>query len=184
MASQIIGRSNRLGSRKSISYVVPVIIIIVLIVAFVAGYYAGAGTSVVTQFQSTTVVSTSTVSVASENPTCVTLHNCPTSYVYIPYGASTGTGLSLNPQSITVIIGSNNSVTWENLDTVAQTLVGQNNLFNSGTIAPGASFSFTFTTAGTFTYSSPTYANVKGTVTVIESTATTSAIGSNPDDNY
>ena len=178
-------RSRRLGKRRSISFVVPLVIIIVLVIAFVAGYFAGSGTSTATSVETSTVASTHTVTGVAENPTCVTVQNCPSAYSYIQYGASQDSDdPGLYPSSMTVVIGINNTVTWQNEDSVTQTLVGANNLFNSGPLAPGATFSYTFTTAGTFTYSSPTYAWEKGTITVVQSTATTSAAGSNPDDNY
>jgi plastocyanin len=168
-------------AKSGISFIVVVIIVVVLVIAFAAGYFAGTGTGRVTQYQ--TVTQTTTTSAAPAlNPTCVTLGNCPESFVYIAYGASTSTSSAVNPGSITVMIGTNNTVTWENLDTISQTIVGQNNLFNSQSIAPGHSFSYTFTTPGTFTYSGG-YPSVKGTVTVLAA-ATTSAPGSNPDDNY
>jgi plastocyanin len=171
------------SSLQAISYVVPLIIVVVLIIAFAAGYFAGTGTGSVTKY--VTLTSTTTVSTsATLNPTCVTLGNCPSSYVYIAYGASKNTGgLVINPENITVIVGVNNTVTWENLDTVTQTITGANNLFTSPALAPGHSFSYTFTNTGTFGYSSPTYPWVKGFVTVLPA-LTTSAPGSNPNDNY
>lgn len=172
---------RRRSSKGAISYVVPLVIVIVLVIAFVAGYFAGTGTG------TTTSVVTSTISTAGTqvlSPTCVALGNCPSSYVYIQYGASQQSSVTgFNPSTITVVIGLNNSVTFENLDTVSQTIVGPNNL-NSGPLAPGASYTYTFTTVGTYTYSSPTYSWEKGTVNVVQSTASTSAPGSNPDDNY
>ncbi len=173
----------RLGGKRSISYIVPIVIVIVLIVAFAAGYLAGTGTgTTATQFQTVTYTTTK-ASATGASPTCVTLGNCPTAFVYIAYGASKDTGIELNPGNITVIIGVNNTVTWENLDTVSQTLAGTSS-FSTQTLAPGASFSYTYTTPGVYPYSSPTYSFEKGIVTVIQSTATTSAVGSNPDDNY
>ena len=169
------------GRRKgAIAYIVPLVIIVVLIIAFVAGYFAGTGGT------TSTVVSTVTNTGAMVlSPTCVALHNCPSSYVYLQYGASqASSGPGFNPSVITVIIGVNNTITFENLDTVSQTIVGANNLFSSGVLAPGASYTYTFSTVGTFTYSSPTYSWEKGTVNVVQSTASTSAPGSNPDDNY
>ena len=175
-------RPSRLGFKQSIAYVVVIVIIVVLILAFAAGYYAGAGTSV-TSVQTTTMVTTQTMTSSGLNVACVSTKSCASSTAYIAYGAHLNSGISLNPGNMTVVIGVNNTVTWVNLDTVSQTLVGANNLFNSGTLAPGATFSYTFTTVGVYSYSNPSYAWEKGTVTVAQSTATTSAIGSNPDDN-
>lgn len=173
--------NRRTNSKYGISIVVPVIIVIVLIIAFVAGYFAGTGTGSVTQYQ--TVTKTTTASATqSLNPTCVTLGNCPASFIYIAYGASKSTSPAVNPSSISVMIGGNNTVTWENLDTVTQTIVSQNNLFNPQSLAPGQSFTYTFSTPGTFTFAG-NYPSITGTVTVLAA-ATTSAPGSNPNDNY
>ena len=170
-----------MNSKYGVSIVLPVIIVIVLIIAFVAGYFAGTGTGSQTQYQTVTKTTTAS-SPHSLNPTCVTLGNCPSSYVYIAYGASKSSTPAVNPSSKTVMIGENNTVTWENLDTVSQTIVGQNNLFTSQSLAPGHSFSYTFTLPGTFTYSG-NYPSVSGTITLLAA-ATTSAPGSNPNDNY
>jgi plastocyanin len=175
-------KKSRLGPKQSIAYVVILVIIVVLILAFAAGYYAGTGTSA-TSVQTTTVMNTNTVSSSGVNVACVSTKTCPSSIVYFAFGAHLNSGTSLNPGDITVVIGVNNTVTWENLDTVAQTVVGGSGL-NSGSLAPGATYQFTFSTPGTFSYSNPAYSWEKGTVTVVQSTATTSAIGSNPDDNY
>lgn len=59
------------------------------------------------------------------------------------------TGFS--PVSITVAI--NDVVTWLNADTRNHALLGQSAGVNSGVIAPGASFAFKFTKAGTFSVS-------------------------------
>lgn len=182
LSKKINLRTRRQGSKRSISYVVPLVIVIVLVIAFAAGYLAGTSSSTATSTVSSTVTTTAQI---ENNPSCVTLHTCSSSYIYIANGASQQSyAPGFTPDAITVVIGINNSVTWQNLDTVSQTVVGANNLFTSPSLIPGATFSYTFTTPGTYTYSSPTYSWEKGTVTVVQSTASTSAVGSNPDDNY
>jgi predicted lipoprotein with Yx(FWY)xxD motif/plastocyanin len=67
-----------------------------------------------------------------------------------------GAGQSVNiqsfaftPPSLPVPVGT--KVTWTNNDSVAHTVTSDSGAFN-GSLAPGATFSFTFTQAGTFSY--------------------------------
>src|SRR5215204_4669749 len=72
---------------------------------------------------------------------------------------------AFNPVEITVPVGGN--VTWTNGDTVPHTATGQDrNALQSGTIAPGESFTQTFDTAGTYEYFCEFHANMKGTIVV------------------
>src|SRR5215204_3474625 len=72
---------------------------------------------------------------------------------------------AFNPPEITVPVGGN--VTWTNGDTVPHTATGQDrNALQSGTIAPGESFTQTFDTAGTYEYFCEFHANMKGTIVV------------------
>ena len=65
---------------------------------------------------------------------------------------------------ITVPVGT--TVVWTNDDTTAHTVTAADKSFDSGNMDQGASFSFTFTKAGTFSYVCTYHANMKGTVTV------------------
>lgn len=151
----------------------PVIIVIVLILAFAAGYFAGLGNT-----RTTTQVSTTTLTTTSrgiESPVCVSVGNCSETLVYIPYVAHFARYQTpLVPGNITVMIGVNNTVMWMNLDTVTHTLTGT--LFNES-LAPGETYTYTFTTQSVYVYSSPTYPWLEGTVTVVQPTGTTSVLG-------
>ncbi len=69
------------------------------------------------------------------------------------------------PNSITVPVGG--TITWTNHDTTAHTVTAQDRtVLQSGTIKPGASYTQTFTTAGTYTYFCEFHAGMKGTVIV------------------
>jgi len=57
---------------------------------------------------------------------------------------------AFQPASLQVAVGA--TVTWTNADSTAHTVTSDTGAFDSGPLAPGASFSQTFTTAGTFTY--------------------------------
>jgi plastocyanin len=66
------------------------------------------------------------------------------------------------PNPINISVGS--TVTWMNNDTAAHAIVAD--AFSSGSIAPGAQYSYMFPSAGTFTYHDASNANMVGTVTV------------------
>jgi len=59
-------------------------------------------------------------------------------------------GFAYIPQTLTVFVGT--TVTWTNNDSVVHTVTSDNNLFDSGNIATGATFSHTFEQKGTFNY--------------------------------
>jgi plastocyanin len=89
-------------------------------------------------------------------------------------GPTTGTTPSMTihgdqfmPQMDTVTAGT--TVTWTNSDGVAHTVTsnpGDATSFDSGNINPAGTFSFTFTTAGTFPYSCTIHSFMTGTITV------------------
>jgi plastocyanin len=64
--------------------------------------------------------------------------------------AVTISGFAFAPASVTVKVG--DTVTWTNKDSVPHTVTAADGSFNSGSLAQGATFSFTFQKAGTFTY--------------------------------
>jgi plastocyanin len=56
------------------------------------------------------------------------------------------------PATLTVVLGVNNTVQWTNNDSSPHTVTADGGAFSSGNMAPGQSFSFTFTAPGTYTY--------------------------------
>jgi plastocyanin len=71
---------------------------------------------------------------------------------------------AFSPSPITISVGA--SVTWLNDDRIAHTSTGDSGLWDSGVLEPGAVFSRTFPSAGTFTYHCVIHPNEVGTVTV------------------
>jgi plastocyanin len=72
---------------------------------------------------------------------------------------------AFNPPEITVPVGG--SVTWTNDDPAPHTATGlDREALQSGTLAPGESFTQTFDTAGTFDYFCEFHANMKGSIVV------------------
>ena len=68
--------------------------------------------------------------------------------------------------SADIIIGPGTQVTWTNQDSTAHEITANSGLWDSGVLEPGASFSFTFTTIGTFDYYFKDYPNVNGKISV------------------
>jgi nitrite reductase (NO-forming) len=87
--------------------------------------------------------------------------------VSIPPGsAAQTTSTYYSPPTITVVIGVNNTVTWVNNDDAPHTVTATDGSFNSGNLNGGQSWSFTFTTPGTYTYYCAYHSWMKGTVIV------------------
>ena len=66
-------------------------------------------------------------------------------------------------------ISSGTTVTWTNMDSVDHTVTsdpGSSEVFDSGNIAPGATYSHTFNNAGTFNYHCTIHPDMHGQVTV------------------
>lgn len=73
--------------------------------------------------------------------------------VSIVPGAGTNTSSKgFSPVTITVVLGVNNTVTWTNNDSSPHTVTANDGVFSSGNMAPGQSFTFTFTSPGTYAY--------------------------------
>lgn len=88
----------------------------------------------------------------------------PGTTVSIVSGASTMTTTAYAPNPITVSVGG--TVTWVNNDNTTHTATGNDGLFDTGNIAPGASYSRTFTSAGSFAYHCTQHPGMVGTVNV------------------
>lgn len=74
-------------------------------------------------------------------------------------------GFAFDPKEITVKVGT--TVVWTNNDSVEHNVTSDTGVFSSGAMAPGDTFKFTFTQAGTFPYSCSIHVpNMVGTVTV------------------
>ncbi len=69
---------------------------------------------------------------------------------------------AFNPAALTVKAG--DTVTWTNNDSVQHQI--KSNTFNSAPLTQGQTFSFTFTTAGTFDYSCAIHPAMKGQIIV------------------
>ncbi len=71
---------------------------------------------------------------------------------------------AFSPATLTVTAG--DTVTWTNDDAVTHTATSTTGAFDSGDLAPGASFSFTFTTPGTYDYLCTPHPSMTGRIVV------------------
>jgi YVTN family beta-propeller protein len=73
-------------------------------------------------------------------------------------------GFAFGPASLAVAAGQ--TITWTNGDSVTHTITSDDKLWDSGPVAPGASFSVTLTQPGTYTYHCSVHPFMRGTVVV------------------
>ncbi len=73
---------------------------------------------------------------------------------------------AFNPSQVSVKVGT--VVSWTNHDSMAHTVTSNNGAFNSGTLNPGSTFSFTFNTPGTFSYHCAVHPSMTATVVVTQ----------------
>jgi plastocyanin len=105
---------------------------------------------------STVTSSTTSLSSNSSNP----------QIVIEPGSGTNATSVYYSPTNLVVVIGVNNTVTWVNNDDVPHTATADNGSFNSGSLNPGQSYTYTFTTPGTFTYHCNYHPWMRGTIVV------------------
>ncbi len=74
---------------------------------------------------------------------------------------------NFQPQSVTVVIGLNNTVVWVSHSLAYDTVTGTNSSLSSGQIAPGATFSYTFNEPGVYPYECIYHPWMTGTVRVL-----------------
>lgn len=73
-------------------------------------------------------------------------------------------GSAFNPASITV--AANTNIKWTNKDGMTHTVTSNTGVFNSGNMLVNGTFSFTFTTPGTYAYRCTLHPAMTGTVIV------------------
>lgn len=72
--------------------------------------------------------------------------------------------MAYSPSTITVAV--NTTITWTNKDAVPHTVTSDSGVFDSGTISTNGTFSFTFTSAGTYSYHCVIHPSMTATVKV------------------
>jgi len=71
---------------------------------------------------------------------------------------------AFSPSTLTVAVGT--TVTWTNKDASSHTVTSDTGVFNSGGMSQNATYSYTFNTAGTFSYSCTIHPGMKGKIIV------------------
>lgn len=72
--------------------------------------------------------------------------------------------MAFSPDTLRIKTGT--TVTWMNNDGMTHTVTSNTSLFDSGNLAAGLSFQYTFNAAGTFTYYCVIHAGMRGVVVV------------------
>jgi plastocyanin len=72
--------------------------------------------------------------------------------------------MAFSPLSLTVPV--NTTVKWTNKDGIAHTVTSSTGLFDSGTLSNNATFTYTFTVAGTYTYFCTIHPDMAGVIVV------------------
>jgi plastocyanin len=75
-------------------------------------------------------------------------------------------GFAFTPQIATVKVGT--QVTWTNKDSAPHTVTADDRSFDSGTLDQGESFTFQFTTPGTFAYICTIHPSMQATIIVVQ----------------
>jgi plastocyanin len=71
---------------------------------------------------------------------------------------------AFSPATLNIQVGT--MVSWTNNDSTTHTVTSDNGIFDSGNLAPNATFSYTFNTAGTFAYHCAIHTSMTGKVVV------------------
>jgi len=156
-------------SRKyAISHTIVAVVVIVLVFAAGIAYliaYPPSSTSGATV--SSNELTYTNYGVSSSLSTNTTTAVAPANAVQVVIPSDNGYPFSqFTPQVITVVIGVNNTVTWTNQDVLVHNILTASGLFASGDLATGASYTFTFTQAGTFPYYCSYHPNHAGVIIV------------------
>ena len=80
---------------------------------------------------------------------------------------------AFSPATLTIVAGE--SVTWTNADQVVHTATSGSGAFDSGDLDPGESFTFTFTTPGTYDYICTPHPSMIGRIVVQAASPSTPA---------
>ncbi len=104
-------------------------------------------------------------------PASPTTMAMPTAAATAPSSTSSSSGsdvtianFAFSPDTLTVKAGT--TVKWTNKDSTAHTVTADDGSFDSGTLNPGMTFSFTFKQAGTVSYHCTIHPNMKAKIVV------------------
>ena len=89
----------------------------------------------------------------------------------VVYISETPVSWQYSPQHIRVVIGVNATVTWASRSISYDTVTDRGGSFDSGAIPPAGTFTYTFTSAGVYSYYCLYHPWMTGTVTVLKSSS-------------
>jgi plastocyanin len=84
----------------------------------------------------------------------------------VPDAGTNTSSKGFSPDNIVVVLGVNNTLVWTNNDISPHTVTANDGSFNSGNLAPGQSYTYTFTAPGTYAYHCTYHPWMVATVTV------------------
>ncbi len=136
---------------------VAIAVLVVVVIVAVAGFYVLSGMGSAPNTTSTTNTSAQSV-------------------IKIASGTGSSNSLNFSPASLTLVIGTNNTVVWQNDDTVAHTItftsapagVSVSSLSDPNNLAASGSYSVTLTVPGTYQYHCTIHSWMTGTITVVQ----------------
>ena len=109
------------------------------------------------------------VAVILAGTACSSDNNSPnvTGDVLIVQGASTLTTTAFSPNPFTESMATKATVIWANKDGILHHVVSDAPLFDSGnSLSSGGTYTFTFSTPGTYTYHCSIHPNMVGTIVI------------------
>jgi plastocyanin len=142
--------------------VLPMVLVLVVVALVVVGCASSSGGGLYGGTAPVTTAVTQSGSVAT-NP-AATGGGSPTTATPAGGNAVAISGNAFSPASLTVKVG--DTITWTNNDSVSHTVTADDRSFDSGSLAQGASFSFTYQKAGTYTYHCSIHPSMTATVVV------------------
>jgi len=142
--------------------------VVAVIIPILVGYFlvTGLGSNVSYTFPGGATSTTATTSAGAGSAVLISL----------PSGSGSPSGApGFAPDKVTVVIGVNSTVTWTNNDNAAHTVTSTNltsgtPAFDSGNLAAGQSFTYNFTSSGTYGYKCNYHAWMTGTIVVKQGT--------------
>lgn len=135
------------------------IVIVVVVALGGAGWYLAGRNTATPASSASSTSSSGSMSGAADKSSGSTINQPVDTTVTIQ-------NMAFTPDSMVVHTGT--TITWKNADSVAHTVVETDGKQgpDSSSIAPGSSYSFTFTAAGTYHYHCSIHPSMTGTITV------------------
>ncbi len=114
----------------------------------------------------------------------ISIMTSPETTIIIPVNSSIrSNGFTFTPSVVKVVIGTNNTVRWINMDSVTNDITSSSVSFRSGLIESGYAWTHTFHKSGMYRYYSTIHTWLKGTVIVVENNTSSQQISHSTETN-